>query len=66
MEKIEEIKIVWDKKERNVSQGISSGVFVDGKMLPVASIGVDIGPHGQDYVTLKIHAFRVTMEVSED
>jgi hypothetical protein len=66
MEKIENIEVVWDKKQKDVSQGVGSGVFIDGKMLPVASIDIHVGPHGQDYVVLKLHAHRVKLSVEDD
>jgi hypothetical protein len=63
MEQIEDIRIRWDK--RKGLQGELSRVIIDGKELPVAKVQVDIGPHGKDFVTLTLHAFRVAFEVED-
>ncbi|MHA2201260.1 MAG: hypothetical protein ACXABN_15390 [Candidatus Thorarchaeota archaeon] len=67
-EQVNEIKIVWDKNadRENPSTIYNRGVFIDGKELPVAAIGVDIGPMGKDYVTFKIHAYRVQFDIDTE
>ena len=58
---VEEILVVMDTKEPHEK----SGVFVDGKRLPVANIRYDISPHGNDYVIFTLHRHRVQFDIED-
>jgi hypothetical protein len=58
---VDEILVQLDTKEPYAK----SGVFVDGKRLPVVNINIDISPHGNDYVILKLHRTRVKFDVED-
>lgn len=67
-EQVNEILVVWDKdvNRADPDNEMNRGVFIDGKELPVAAISVDIGPHGKDYVTFTLHAYRVTFDINKE